>query len=61
MKNGQDVYQEPIMLDIPGAIVRVYRPVLDEDERARRMKRIHDAAAVLLQDVRKSNQRATKR
>lgn len=50
MKKGQDVYQEPMVLDIPGAIVRVYRPVLDDDERARRMKRIHDAAAELLAD-----------
>lgn len=51
MKNGQDVYSEPITLDIPGATVRVYRPVLDEEEYARRMKRIHDSAAELLKDV----------
>lgn len=50
MSNGQDIYQEPILLDIPGAIVRVYRPVLDDDERARRMKRIHDSAAKLLRE-----------
>lgn len=51
MRKGQDVYAEPITLDIPGAIVRVYRPVLDDDERARRMKRIHDSAADLLADM----------
>lgn len=51
MSKGQDVYAEPITLDIPGAIVRVYHPVLDEEERARRMKRIHDSAAELLKDV----------
>lgn len=53
MNNGQDEYQEPIMIDTTGAIVRVYRPVLDEDERVRRMKRIHDAAAELLRDTHK--------
>ena len=57
MKIGQDVYQEPIVLDIPGAIVRVYRPVLDDEERARRMKRIHDSAARLLLEADKCKQR----
>lgn len=30
------------------AIVTVHRPVLTEEERARRMKAIHDAAAALI-------------
>lgn len=51
MKKGQDVYQEPIVLDLPGAIVRVYRPVLDEQERERRMKLITKAASDLLKDL----------
>lgn len=47
----QDTYQEPFILEFPNTIVRVYRPVLTEEERARRMKRIHDAAASLLKSI----------
>lgn len=47
----KDVYQEPITLDIDGARVRIYRPILTEEERNRRMKAIHDAAAALLLSV----------
>ena len=51
MKQGQgDQYMEPITITYPNAVVRVYRPILDEEERARRMKRIHDAAAALLKE-----------
>ena len=32
------------------AVVRVYAPILTEEEHERRMKRIHDAAAELLKD-----------
>lgn len=46
-----DTYQEPIVLEFPNAIVRVFRPVLSEEERKRRMKRIHDAAAELIKAV----------
>ena len=47
----KDTYKEPIVLDFDGARVRVFRPVLTEEERKRRMKRIHDAAADLLLSV----------
>ena len=43
-----DTYHEPIILNLDGARVRVFRPILTEEERARRMKIIHDAAANLL-------------
>lgn len=46
-----DTYQEPIILDFPNARVRVFRPVLSEEERKRRMKIIHDTAADLLKSV----------
>lgn len=46
----QDTYQEPIILEFPNARVRVFRPVLSEQERKRRMKIIHDAAAELLRE-----------
>lgn len=51
MAKGQDVFQEPIYIEYPNSVIRVYRPVLDDEERARRMKRIHDAAADLLRDL----------
>lgn len=46
----QDVYGEPTVLEYPNAIVRVYRPILDDEEQARRMKQIHRAAEELLKD-----------
>ena len=46
-----DTYQEPIVLEFPNAKVRVFRPVLSEEERKRRMKIIHDAAADLLKSL----------
>lgn len=48
-----DTYQETIILDFPDARVRVFRPVLSEEERERRMKKIHDAAADLLRTSKK--------
>jgi hypothetical protein len=45
-----DTYEEPIIIEYPGMIVRVFRPILTEEERARRMKKIHDAAAKLLRN-----------
>lgn len=47
----KDIYQEPIILDLPNAKVRVFRPILSEEERARRMQIIHDAAADLLKAI----------
>lgn len=48
MHKVQDTYYDPIILEHPNATVRVFRPVLSEEERKIRMKRIHDAAAALL-------------
>lgn len=47
----QDVYQEPYVMHYPQGTVTVYRPILTEEERARRMKIIHDAAADLIRDT----------
>ena len=44
----QDVYGEPQILKFPGMTVRVYRPILTDEERARRMKEIEKAAAALI-------------
>lgn len=47
---GQDTYKETRTFEFPNWIVRVHIPDLTEDERARRMKAIHDAAADLLKE-----------
>ena len=46
-----DTYHDPIILDLPNAKVRIFRPVLSEEERKRRMKIIHNAAADLLKSL----------
>lgn len=43
-----DTYNEPKTLMLNGAIVKVYIPVLTEEERNRRMERIRQAATNLL-------------
>lgn len=45
---SQDTYGEPKIYQFPGCTVRVFRPILTEEERARRMKEIEKAAAALL-------------
>jgi hypothetical protein len=47
----QDSYMEAKTMHFPGMIVRVYRPILTEEERARRMAAIHKEAANLLRKV----------
>lgn len=44
---SQDVYGEPTIFKFPGMTVKVYRPILTDEERARRMKRIEQSAAAL--------------
>ena len=51
-----DTYNEAILIESPNAVIRVYRPVLTDDERSRRMKRIYDAAAKLLISQERKNQ-----
>lgn len=51
MSKSQDNYYLDRTIEFPNATFRVFRPVLTEDERARRMKKIHDAAADLLKEV----------
>lgn len=45
-----DVYGEPRIMVIGNVIAKVYRPILTEEERERRMKEIAKAAAELLKD-----------
>ena len=52
-----DVYSEPQVVSFPNMTVRVFRPILTEAERSRRMKNIHDAAARLLLSVEENKKR----
>ncbi len=48
----QDTYGEPIIFTYPnGSTTTVYRPILSPEERERRMKLIHDAAADLIKST----------
>lgn len=48
MKKEQDEYYPPYTISGKGWTARIYRPILTPEERARRMKKIHDAAAAVL-------------
>ena len=50
---GKDIYEEPIIFTYPNATVRVFRPILTEEERTRRMKAIEKAAVALVLSERK--------
>lgn len=54
---SQDVYGEPIIFQRSNGIDRVYRPILTDEERARRMKRIEQAAAALIIEQEKLKKR----
>ena len=57
MKKCQDVYMEPELYHHNNCIVGVYRPILTEEERARRMEEIKKAAIALLIEREKSKSR----
>lgn len=48
---GQDTYKEVKTFEIDNWTIRVHIPDLTEEERVRRMKKVHDAAAKLLKEV----------
>jgi hypothetical protein len=43
-----DKYYDPVVFTFPNMVARVYRPILTEEERTRRLKAIHTQAANLL-------------
>lgn len=56
---SQDVYYEkPTVFEFPNMTVRVFRPVLTDEERARRMKEIKKAAVELVLSREKGGVRA---
>lgn len=44
----KDTYSEPKIFTYPGAVAKVYSPILTEEERKRRMEKIAKSAARLL-------------
>ena len=44
----KDKYNEPKTLELQGAVVKVYSPILTEEERKRRMEQIAKSAERLL-------------
>ena len=46
----EDIYKEVRTFDFPGMTVKVYIPELTSEERAKRMKRIHNQATNLLKE-----------
>ena len=58
MSRTQDIYEEPIIFqDDEKFKIRVYHPILTEEERAKRMKQIHDAWAALIIDTERRKRR----
>ena len=49
----QDTYAEPKIFTYPGIVVKVYSPILTEDEKQRRMAEIAKSAERLLTKERK--------
>lgn len=44
----KDTYEEPKVFTFPNAVIKVYSPILTEEERKRRMERIAKSAEELL-------------
>lgn len=57
---SQDTYKEVRTFEYPNMIVRVHIPDLTEDERNRRMRILHDAAAAVLKEVVKKGEKHEK-
>ena len=58
MKKCQDVYMEPEIIRCGNCIARVYRPILTDEERERRMERIKKAAADLIMAAERSKSKS---
>ena len=50
MLNQNDKYNEPIVITFPNMVARVYTPILEPEEREKRMKAIHKATANVLKN-----------
>ena len=50
MLNQNDKYNDPIIITFPNMVARVYTPILEPEEREKRMKAIHRATAAVLKN-----------
>lgn len=50
---GQDTYSLERTIEFPNMKVRIFRPVLTNEERTKRMQNIHKASSNLMKEVRK--------
>ena len=50
MLNQKDKYNDPITITFPNMVARVYTPILEPEEREKRMKAIHRATANVLKN-----------
>ena len=48
---GQDTYIFEKTIEFPGMVARIFRPVLTEEEKNKRMQKIHKASSNLLKEV----------
>ena len=55
MAKSPDTYYDPIVMQDENCIIRIYRPILDDAEREKRMKRIRKSAAELVKDCIRAN------
>jgi hypothetical protein len=46
----KDKYNDPKIITFPNMVARVYAPILDPEERGRRMKAIHRTTANVLKN-----------
>ena len=60
MKKSQDIYMKPEVYHYDNCIVRVYRPILTEEERARRMEAIKKAAVDLVIATERAKQKKSR-
>ena len=60
MKKSQDTYMEPEVYHYNNCTVRVYRPILTEEERARRMEAIKKAAVDLVIATERAKQKKSR-
>ena len=46
----EDKYSDPTVITFPNVVARVYTPILEPEEREKRMKAIHRATADVLKN-----------
>ena len=60
MKKNKDIYMEPEVYQHNNCIVKVYRPILTEEERARRMEAIKKTTVDLVIATERAKQKKSR-